>query len=227
MAHVRVSRELIERTGHAVNSMRNAALAALGDEPNSEEIKEELFKLAEDHAYADAPHLKGQLPSSWMEDLHMVQVDILEVDAEGRRHRLGGEYIYHDFNGSKQVPGTLKWGVRPVAVKVDKEDLEPAMWSWVERWANHKAEVLEIVEKYRAVERQLKAFLETHNSLNKAMKEMPALEMYLPQKYLDKLYASTKKREKKPADEPQAVEVDTDMLTSVGVAHRLTSSGNE
>lgn len=73
--------------------------------------------------------------------------------------------------------------------------------------------------KYRAIKKQLTAFVDAHKSTNDALKAMPELSMYLGSEVMAKI-------EKKPArsksdKEETLPEVDLEYIVSAAVAHRI------
>ena len=80
---------------------------------------------------------------------------------------------------------------------------------------------------FDGIKTQLIAFMGKHASLNTAIKELPELEMYVPQSYLDKLAEETirtKPTKSELDDDDDEVTVDVEAITRAAIAHRITSS---
>ena len=81
---------------------------------------------------------------------------------------------------------------------------------------------------FDGIKEQLTSFMGKHASLNTAIKELPELEMYVPQEYLDRLAEETVKHKKVfplANDDDDEVKVDVEAITRAAIAHRITSSG--
>jgi hypothetical protein len=86
----------------------------------------------------------------------------------------------------------------------------------------------ETEDMFEGIKTQLTTFMSKHASLNTAIKDLPELEMYVPQEYLDRLAEETVRS--KPAkstldDDDDEVELDMEAITRAAIAHRITSSG--
>ena len=80
---------------------------------------------------------------------------------------------------------------------------------------------------FDGIKEQLTTFMSKHASLNTAIKELPELEMYVPQGYLDRLAEETVRTTptKKELVDDDGVELDMEAITRAAIAHRITSSG--
>jgi len=216
MAHVKITERLINEVAGVVQRMQRSALGQL-DTASPEEMADEMAELAVQDAYSEAPHLRGQLPESWLNELHWLRVRF--VDDAGTET---GVFYDRDFDGSVKMPRVDSRYRHDVTFRLS--GAPSRVRDWHDRTLAARQEKQNIEQRYRTVRDQLMQFLRSHNSLNRAIKEMPELEMYLPQEFMDRLNAPNPKRSKKTEDRPQ-VEIDRNAVASLGVAHRLSSTG--
>jgi hypothetical protein len=96
---------------------------------------------------------------------------------------------------------------------------------WVQSHSSGAAQRKIISDQYREVERQVIGFLRTHASLNAAIKEMPEIEMYIPDSYIRKMHEATAPRQKKEQQQSNIEElgIDRNALAAVAIAHRVMS----
>jgi hypothetical protein len=87
------------------------------------------------------------------------------------------------------------------------------------------AKCAEIESQFNTVRHQLKAFMSQHKSLNKALEEMPEIELYVPERFMERYRAKAAPRVKPEA--PTNVEelnIDRDSLAAAAIAHRMSQS---
>jgi hypothetical protein len=100
--------------------------------------------------------------------------------------------------------------------------------SWIDEYTENERKKTEIRARFAGITDQLKSFLNTHASLNTALKEMPELEMYISADDLAKV--RTKGKTTPTVKVETAVEklaIDIDALTQAAVAYRITSAGDK
>lgn len=223
MAYVRKTDMLVDDIRGKVRNMKEKALTAF--QSNSIESGTPLFdaaiESAQNAAFRDAPELKGKLPDSWYKEHERVEIHFKQTD--------GVSMFSTNLNAPDhkkiRLPKVLDNRYYSVEVDVRYSDCTELLKTWLDDANTRNTERGVIAEQYRTIEDQLKAFMGEHASLNSAIKEMPEIEMYVPEKYLTKLREATAPRTKKAA-QPSNVEtigIDRDALASIAIAHRITA----
>lgn len=223
MAYVRRTETMLDDTTRAIRKMAEKAIEVY--EPKDIEIGTVEFAAANDAmqtaAYRDAPHLKGTLPSSWLFETDRVH---FKVRNRSTGEKLAGMYLNTPEHSKIELPLHMKESWR-VDVEVYDDECSPVLADWVQAHKNGVAQRKIIADQYREVERQVIGFLRTHASLNAAIKEMPEIEMYIPESYIRKMHEATAPRQKKE-EKPSNIEelgIDRNALAAVAIAHRVMS----
>ena len=222
MAYVRKTEALID---DVVRRIRNMAAKALGVyESKSIEIDTAEYAAAceaiHTAAYRDAPQLRGNLPESWLFKTERINLSIKN------RSSLCTARVYLDAPEHRkfEVPLHLKdnWSVD---VEVYDDECTGALAMWVQAHTTKTEQRSTIETQYREVERQVIGFLRTHASLNAAIKEMPEIELYVPDQYLRKMHEAVAPRVKKEEQQSAITElgIDRNALAAVAIAHRVMS----
>jgi hypothetical protein len=223
MAYVRKTDMLVEDIKGRVRSMKDKALTAY--QSNSIESGTPTYdaavESAQNAAFRDAPELKGKLPPSWYKEHERVEIQFKTDTGEN----MFSTNLNAPDHRKIKLPKVFDSRYYAVEVDVRYSDCTDALRTWLDDANNRNTKRGEIAEQYRTIEEQLKAFMGEHASLNSAIKEMPEIEMYVPEKYLAKLREATAPRTKKAA-QPSNVEtigIDRDALASIAIAHRITA----
>ena len=222
MAYVRKTDMLVQDIRENVRNMKDKALKAyqVGQIEPSTELHSEACKPAITASYHDAPELEGKLPSSMMKSHNRIQLEFFNEDGE----RNFDSMLRMADNQSLSLPLSADTSYYGAKVQVHPKSMTEAMRKWVGEANERHAKRNEIAEQYDTVETQLTQYMRQHASLNAAIKEMPEMEMYVPEKYIDKMRAATEPRRKKGSNEPTASEelgIDRDALATMAIAHRL------
>ena len=61
-------------------------------------------------------------------------------------------------------------------------------------------------------------------SLNSALKDMPEIELYIPLRYMVKIREQAEPRASKKANVADELNIDTDALASIAIAHRMATA---
>ena len=223
MAYVRKTDMLVEDIKGRVRSMKDKALTAY--QSNSIESGTPTYdaavESAQNAAFRDAPELKGKLPPSWYKEHERVEIQFKTDTGEN----MFSTNLNAPDHRKIKLPKVFDSRYYAVEVDVRYSDCTDALRTWLDDANNRNTKRGEIAEQYRTIEEQLNAFMGEHASLNSAIKEMPEIEMYVPEKYLAKLREATAPRTKKAA-QPSNVEtigIDRDALASIAIAHRITA----
>ena len=73
-------------------------------------------------------------------------------------------------------------------------------------------------EKYKTIREQIMSVFDAVGSLNAALKRAPAIALYIPERYRDRVEEKVVREKREEADMPV---IDNDLLSAVGVAHAL------
>lgn len=220
MAYVRKTDTLVESIKKSVRRIGRAA----EDQYDSKkpEIGTDVYKSlrasAETSAWADAPELRGKLPLNWIKEhdsitAHFKVNGITRIELDTAK----GDRFLLPFRND--MPGYFP------SVEVREEHCTAEALAWLAETTYRDDKATEIRKQFNDLEYQLVAFMDKHASLNSAVKEMPELELYVPQEYLTKLREATPPRAKpeKPSN-IEALNIDVNALASAAIAHRITSS---
>lgn len=109
-------------------------------------------------------------------------------------------------------------------MKVYYRHQSPALRRWLAEEDQRKRNRDELRQQYHDAEKQVMAFLMTKTSLNAALKEMPELELYVPQEFMDKYYEATAPRAHVLTEQAEPVPVDRDQLAALAIAHRIATA---
>ena len=73
-------------------------------------------------------------------------------------------------------------------------------------------------EKYKTIREQIMSVFDAVGSLNAALKRAPAIALYIPESYRDRVEEKVVREKREEADMPV---IDNDLLSAVGVTHAL------
>jgi len=223
MAYVRKTDTLVEDIKGHVRSMKDKALTAF--QSNSIESGTPLFDAAVESAqnatFRDAPELKGKLPDSWYKEHERVELQFKTNTGEN----MFSTNLNAPDHKKIRLPKVLDNRYYSVEVDVRYNECTEVLKTWLDDANTRNTERGVIAEQYRTIEDQLKAFMDQHASLNSAIKEMPEIEMYVPEKYISKLREATAPRTKKSAQPSNVADIgiDRDALATIAIAHRITA----
>jgi hypothetical protein len=222
MAHVRKTQELVTAIDYKVQQMCEAA-----QEPHQQQNlmlgTAEYDALREDvltEMWSAAPQLRNQLPSDWCVTPTRIDVDI--QDDHGKRIK------FTRVDSTDQDPLVCPPKVNSSYApdhKIKYRNLSPDVVTWMEDNKQRAAKCAEIESQFNTVRQQLAAFMSQHKSLNTALEEMPEIELYVPERFMERYRAKAAPRVKPEA--PTNVEelnIDRDSLAAAAIAHRMSQS---
>ena len=221
MAYVRKTDTLVNDIRWKIRRMSDKAIEATGtDRPETgSPIHQELVETALTAAWSDAPDLRGKLPDAWLNkykrfDVVFKRPDGTKVDAD----------LYPSVDRFR-IPGGDNTYLH-TTITVEASHCTPEALAWVQASSERKANREKIKSQFQTIEYQLMEYMDLHASLNTAIKDMPELEMYVPEIYLDKFRAPSEPRKAKAKKVNSASElnIDVNALTSAAIAHRITST---
>jgi hypothetical protein len=221
MATVYITQELSGRVSNAIRKMQDLEITQQNAEINRA-IETDTSEFLTKAMWSDHLHIKDQLPSDWMSintgpSLYVkVPVDIEGIDDAEITHQIG-------FRNQKVTnrPSHDRWSEPKIFCT--KAYLEanfhmvgvPEILQFVDRIELNK----EIKTKWAKVEADVMLFLGKCKSLNEAIKLWPAVKMYIPHEYIQRVEQKIERkvREKEILDSTPVEE-----LTAAAVAARLS-----
>ena len=224
MAYVRKTDTLVQDIKRKVREMKQSALNTY-DHPNPE-IGTPLYKTMKDDiikaAYASAPELLGKLPDDMLKKCESVsaqfynETETKEANVDFHSASHDRFFIPYSRNNRSYFPS--------VSIKI--EQCSPETQAWVAEELSLNKKRAEAVSKFEDIEYQIVNYMDQHASLNTAVKDMPELELYVPSHYVTKLHAANEPRtaKKQKVNTAEALDIDVNVLASVAIAHRITSS---
>lgn len=222
MAYVRKTDMLLNDITSKVRSMKEQALRVYSDsevQPDTPEYNG-LLEAVYSAAYQDAPHLRDKLPDSWTKN-----VERIRVKYRGENFQSWDVSLEAKDGHSFKLPYHLDSGYYSTEVEIRREHCNDALLLWVDNKEARNEQRRTVSEQYDKVETTLKQFMAAHVSLNSALKEMPELEMYVPDKYMAKYREAVAPREKKEKQSLiEELNIDVNELSSIAIAHRITTA---
>ena len=222
MAYVRKTDTLVRDIRWKIRRMSTAALnnASTTDKlETGSSIHQELVETALTAAWSDAPELRGKLPDAWLNKFKSFDVVFKQQDGASicvplypsvDRFRIPGGDTNNKF----------------ARIAVEASHCTPDALAWVQASSERKANQEKIKSQFQTIEYQLMEYMDLHASLNTALKDMPELEMYVPEIYLDKFRAPSEPRaaKVKKVNSASELNIDVNALASAAIAHRITST---
>lgn len=231
MAYVRRTESLCDDVGYNIDRMKDKALEP--HQQGSLEIDTPEWNAARDAiqtaAYKDAPELKGKLPDDWLQPYSKIGTQFVMKSSDPGKSSTSIETTVHAKEHMKiKVPKHIDlggYGYRSLSIEYSQ--CNEVMKGWLDAQTAIKAKRKEIASQYSTLKDQINRLLRSHASLNAALKEVPELEMYVPDQYMTKFRAPTEPRVRggsaaKP-DYADEIGIDRDALTAIAVAHRVTA----
>lgn len=225
MAYVRKTDMLVDSIKSQVRHMKDKAVHAV--EPASIDYGTAIFDATvtaiNKAAFREAPELEGKLPPSWLTKHSHVNVHFLSDAGD----KLLKTSLSAPDHAEIALPPSVKTAYYHADVEVRHSECPEVLKTWLDEANKRETEVCETKSKFDLVERQLTEFMSQHASLNAAIKEMPEIEMYVPNQYMVKLREPSTPRSNKKSDQRpsniDSIGIDRDHLAAMAVAHRIVS----
>lgn len=232
MAYVRRTETMCDDVAARIDAMKDKAL-----EPHQQgniEIDTPEWNAARDAiqtaAYSDAPDLKGKLPDNWLSPCKEVYVKF-RVDSSDPENK--DTFIDSTIHAKEhlriKMPKHISEGTSRYnnALRIQYSQCSEVLKDWLDGQTAISAKRKQIASQYKTLKDQINRLLRSHASLNAALKEVPELEMYVPDEYMTKFRAVSEPRVRGgSADKPNYADdigIDRDALTAIAVAHRVTA----
>lgn len=229
MAYVRKTDTLVQHILRKVRDMSSTAQKPYSADTLTKDSAEyeAIRNCIESVSWKGAPQLKQQMPDEWLDGLKTKNVDVKIVAPESCPD--SGDvniYLEGDFTLSPaHASAGHSYSGNRGKMELHEADFPPVLMAWFKSGKSNESLKKSIQDKFNKVEVQLKSYMQQHASLNTAIKELPELEQYVPEEYMEKLHAPSAPRGKVQRPEKTTVEdlgIDRDALTSAAVAHQLT-----
>jgi hypothetical protein len=219
MATVYITRELENRIHNKIVKMRDQEVQ-IEVPSNDKSITIDASELLMQAAWGDYQHVFPQLPKDWLKHSKAQDLNVVtSVDEAGREEKYCVNLV--GLQNYYEIPTADRWSApRPSCTK-----------SWLETRL-HLTGAQEILDqiaekeirttiwaKWDKVGSDIKLFLSKCKSLNEALRLWPALQMYVPQEYIDRVNHKVERR-KREAEITETVNLEE--LTATAIAAKLS-----
>ena len=226
MAYVRKTQTLVDEMTAKVRAMSSQAIKPY-DSSNLDEsspVFDSIRAAVSNSAWSDAPELKDKMPDKWTDTVDNVHVKFVDENDSTKY----STYIECGEHKKIRIPSGINRGYYRYESTVKDEHCDETLKAWLIGEEERKTKREEIQKQYNTIERQIKQFMEGQASLNAAVKEMPELEMYVPDSYLAKPHEKTERRKKAESETSSVDEIgiDRDVFAAAAIAHRIATAGN-
>ena len=224
MAYVRKTDTLVAAINKKVVDISNTAQARYDVDAVvfDSAQQSELVEAAHLSAWSEAPELRHTMPKGWMINADEATLRIYgPADEQGINTMAMAKTIHGTF----KLPHTRDSRSYRPAVDVLYQYLSTSIKDVVSQSADKAKKQSDIKAKFQIIREQLKCFMDQHASLNTALKEMPQLEMYVPDGYMHQIRAESAPRAK--AEQRSNVvdlNIDVDALAAAAITHRIATA---
>lgn len=222
MAHVAISRDFIARVEHKIQTMRNAEIKALGEEPKLNLNPESPIVLQA--VWGEHLHLRHVIPKKWKNREDMVRLTFntttTTINKEGKTEPVTCTFTVKPTNNENfEFPPNQHWHHNFL---IPDELLQaPEIKSAVD-YGNAQAE---IVARWNDVAMKVTKFFQSCKSMKEAVTLWPDCKVYIDS---DDIARFEKKVVKSASQESDAAKVlasiDTDELMGAAVVARLSGA---
>lgn len=217
MAYVRITEDLKDTIRAKIGAMQRDATATYKIEAPAPgtELNAQFLEEAHKALWSAHPEMRGITPDDWC--VQSTETSLTLREAGGNRE------VNIRLEAPLVAPPNADIRHRRSIVVLTKGETPPEVMAWFENAATALAEQEQVAQTFRNVDHQVNTFLGTQASLNAALKAMPELENYVPQRYLDRVNQQVERRTPTKKADVEAI-VDRDALVSLAAAHRITQS---
>lgn len=219
MATVYLTQELQNKIHNRIVKMRDQEVH-IEVPDNDKAIVVDATELLMQMAWGDYKNVFPQLPKDWLKHSKTQDFNVItEVDVEGRETKycvsIAGLTNYYE------IPTSDRWSApRPTCTKQWLEsNLHLVGTQDILDQLEQKEIRTAIQDKWNKIDSDIKSFLNKCKSLNEALRLWPALKMYVPQEYIDRVNHKVERRQR----ETEILEsVDIGELTAAAIAAKLS-----
>lgn len=220
MATVYITRELLGRIDNRINKMRDQEVQLEVPE-NDKTITINASDLLMQMAWGDHLHVFPQLPKEWLKYSTSQDFVVCTDRAENGEYQQKYTINLNGLVGFYEAPTPERWGApRPSCTK-DWLETKLHLVGTQEILAQLEQKEIRktINDKWDKVKSDIHTYLNKCKSLNEALRLWPALQMYVPQEYIDRVNHKVERRKR----ETEITEtVDLDGLTATAIAAKLS-----
>ena len=217
MATVRITDELLKDVCKQVARMKVTArefdLKNKGLAIYAEELDNAALRDFAEHVLWGSNHpLLGMMPAAWV----TTQSNVIIIFKRYSKLEL--------YCTNVRVPP--RTDIYSLRIRVgEMVPIPPEVITLIEGKQEYNTAISENGTKFRGIENQVQAFLNSQPSLNTALKLQPALKSYIPDSYLQRMEVVTERQKRSKEEKDAAPAVDIELLASVGVTHEFIKGG--
>lgn len=218
MAYVRKTQTMINDIVENIDRMRDREMENYPNERLHVEgvEKEQVTSMF----WKEHPQLMSLMPPKWCETTSQITLKVEYPD--GSKEINFGSSTNSKDELFKLPPNMSSWNAK---IECALSDLNAGnLASRVADAIVKKDKRLEIRQRFTEIRMQLRKLLEQHNSLNTALKTLPELALYVPQKYINRVNEKEireRNTQAKTDTTVEELEIDVDKLVATAIASRL------
>lgn len=212
MATVKVTPRFMSDISNKIEKMRAKELAAAGVSPSN---PTHLFspKTIEKFIWGEHHHIADMMPQDWLHTRSAAGIGFWLSDMDGARHlctvNTDGPIRFRPNMSFYETITASEDGIESVEHAEDKAVL-------FDLYAQAKMKD-EITNKWKAIEKDVKSVFSAFPTVNRALKAVPSLRMYLSAEDIERIERKAEPRK----DAVVELGVDVGNLTAAAVAHTL------
>lgn len=219
MATVYITMELQNRIHNRIVKMRDQEVH-IEVPDNDKALVIDASELLMQMAWGDYKHVFPQLPKEWLKHSKTQDINVItKIDEAGNETKhcvsIAG------LNNYYEIPTADRWGgPRPsctrdwLQTKLHLTGTQDILDQLAEKETR-----MAINEKWDKVHTDIRAFLNKCKSLNEALRLWPALQMYVPPEYIDRVNHKVERRKR---DTEILESIDIGELTAAAIAAKLS-----
>lgn len=219
MATVYITRELTNRVQTRISKMRDQEVQ-IEVPDNDKQLHVDASELLMQMAWGDYKHVFPQLPKDWLKHSKSSDLNIITgVDEDG--HEAKFTVSVTGLNSYYEIPTADRWSApRPSCTKEWLSSRTHLTGAYEILTQIEQKEVRKTIhEKWEKVNSDINLFLNKCKSLNEALRLWPALKMYVPEEYIERVETKVERRKR----EAELIEtVNLEELTAAAIAAKLS-----
>lgn len=218
MAYVRKTQQLLDDITSHVCTMQRQAINVHSSKnlDTSDQEYKDMCDAATTVSYLEAPELRGKLPESWTKKVDSVRLTFVEHDDK--------KIAVVSLSEPLVLPKHVDSNYYHTDIRVKYDQCSEVLKAWLQGEAKRVDIRRETEKQYDDVKQQLSKFMDQQASLNSALKDMPEIELYIPLRYMVKIREQAEPRASKKANVADELNIDTDALASIAIAHRMATA---
>ena len=212
MAYVGISGDFVQAVKREISRMKDAeenAFVKPVQEVEMPRATDDLIQLV----WGEHLELKNKMPSDWLAKTNSLDI----------RRRIVHEGIETDARFTVKFAEQM---IAPPGTSTYRHDIFVAEGVYPPLTAviKYETEMVEIKARWKKVNQQIVDFLQSCKSLNEALKLWPAVSIYIPKTYLDRVGRKVEREVKVSAAQQALAGVDTDAAIAAATTARFMST---